>query len=291
MRWTWPNSCTRRTRRCTTASAASAPTCMSLVRADGAMDLYDGVLRAARCRRARSLFDGVRPDYLEPDRGRSAFLELHEVPHLRSLGGAGLVQGRPAGAGAELRLHSHPRAEPSARPLWPGAGANWCMPAGLPLGAHDRDAARAEVMPTAGRPDLLSGDLSAGRAPAQWRGHHRGAARHPDPPLRVGDDDLVTMCNLIVSTTHNNQAMNEAVRSVARATWMAASSPKACSTTSRWPSAPTTPACPAPPMRWARCRWTGWGTAGHRARRSGGTPAAAGPAAPARPRRAGPPHP
>jgi NAD-reducing hydrogenase large subunit len=32
----------------------------------------------------------------------------------------------------------------------------------------------------------------------------------------VGDDDLVTMCNLIVSTTHNNQAMNEAVRSVAR---------------------------------------------------------------------------
>ncbi len=31
----------------------------------------------------------------------------------------------------------------------------------------------------------------------------------------VGDDDLVTMCNLIVSTTHNNQAMNESVRSVA----------------------------------------------------------------------------
>jgi NAD-reducing hydrogenase large subunit len=31
----------------------------------------------------------------------------------------------------------------------------------------------------------------------------------------VGDDDLVTLCNLIVSTTNNNQAMNEAVRSVA----------------------------------------------------------------------------
>jgi len=26
----------------------------------------------------------------------------------------------------------------------------------------------------------------------------------------------VTMCNLIVSTTHNNQAMNEAIRAVAR---------------------------------------------------------------------------
>ncbi len=32
---------------------------------------------------------------------------------------------------------------------------------------------------------------------------------------RVDEDDLVTMCNLIVSTTHNNQAMNEAIRQVA----------------------------------------------------------------------------
>lgn len=32
----------------------------------------------------------------------------------------------------------------------------------------------------------------------------------------VDDQDLVTMCNLIVSTTHNNRAMNEAIRDVAR---------------------------------------------------------------------------
>ncbi|MEY4754459.1 MAG: hypothetical protein RJA44_2134, partial [Pseudomonadota bacterium] len=32
---------------------------------------------------------------------------------------------------------------------------------------------------------------------------------------RIGADDLITQCNLIVSTTHNNQAMNEAVRDVA----------------------------------------------------------------------------
>jgi NAD-reducing hydrogenase large subunit len=31
----------------------------------------------------------------------------------------------------------------------------------------------------------------------------------------IGADDLVTHCNLIVSTTHNNQAMNESVRAVA----------------------------------------------------------------------------
>jgi len=32
---------------------------------------------------------------------------------------------------------------------------------------------------------------------------------------RVGKDDLVTYCNLIVSTTNNNQAMNESIRAVA----------------------------------------------------------------------------
>jgi NAD-reducing hydrogenase large subunit len=33
---------------------------------------------------------------------------------------------------------------------------------------------------------------------------------------RVDDDDQVVRANLIVSTTHNNQAMNEAIRQVAR---------------------------------------------------------------------------
>jgi NAD-reducing hydrogenase large subunit len=32
----------------------------------------------------------------------------------------------------------------------------------------------------------------------------------------VDDNDQIIRCNLIVSTTHNNQAMNEAVRQVAR---------------------------------------------------------------------------
>ena len=65
-------------------------------------------------------------------------------------------------------------------------------------------------------PDLLSGERLAGGA------RHRcgiGVIEAPRGTLihhyEVGDDDLVTMCNLIVSTTHNNQAMNEAVRRVA----------------------------------------------------------------------------
>jgi NAD-reducing hydrogenase large subunit len=66
-------------------------------------------------------------------------------------------------------------------------------------------------------PDILSGDLMAtGKRQRSGVGvieAPRGTLIHH---YEVGDDDLVTMCNLIVSTTHNNQAMNEAVRSVAR---------------------------------------------------------------------------
>ena len=66
-------------------------------------------------------------------------------------------------------------------------------------------------------PDLLSGELMA---TGQRQRAGVGVIEAPRGTLihhyEVGDDDLVTMCNLIVSTTHNNQAMNESVRSVAR---------------------------------------------------------------------------
>jgi NAD-reducing hydrogenase large subunit len=66
-------------------------------------------------------------------------------------------------------------------------------------------------------PALLSGDMvrsgTRQRSGVGMIEAPRGTLIHD---YEVGDDDLVTRCNLIVSTTHNNQAMNEAVRSVAR---------------------------------------------------------------------------
>jgi NAD-reducing hydrogenase large subunit len=66
-------------------------------------------------------------------------------------------------------------------------------------------------------PALLSGDMvSTGTRQRSGVGvieAPRGTLIHD---YDVGDNDLVTRCNLIVSTTHNNQAMNEAVRAVAR---------------------------------------------------------------------------
>ena len=63
--------------------------------------------------------------------------------------------------------------------------------------------------------DILGTDLVAGQAGQEGVGvieAPRGTLIHH---YRVDEDDLVTMCNLIVSTTHNNQAMNEAIRQVA----------------------------------------------------------------------------
>jgi len=68
---------------------------------------------------------------------------------------------------------------------------------------HDDDITGSELM--AGGPREQEG-VGVIEAPRGTLIHH----------YRVDENDLVTMCNLIVSTTHNNQAMNEAVRQVAR---------------------------------------------------------------------------
>jgi NAD-reducing hydrogenase large subunit len=66
-------------------------------------------------------------------------------------------------------------------------------------------------------PDIVGSDLMADKGARREEAvgtieAPRGALIHH---YKVGEDDLVTYCNLIVSTTNNNQAMNEAVRSVA----------------------------------------------------------------------------
>ncbi len=65
--------------------------------------------------------------------------------------------------------------------------------------------------------DIVGADLMADKGPR--RGEGIGVIEAPRGTLihhyRVGDDDLVSYCNLIVSTTNNNQAMNEAIRAVA----------------------------------------------------------------------------
>ncbi|WP_298834668.1 Ni/Fe hydrogenase subunit alpha [uncultured Piscinibacter sp.] len=193
---------------------------LSLVRRDGAMDLYDGVLRA-RDANGAVLVDGASDqDYrglIEEEVRPWTYMKF---PHLRSLGReAGWYRVGPLARVQNCDFIPTPRAEAQRQEFlaW-GQGA----PVHATLAYHWARMIEllhcAEVIAQLlDDPDILAGELMSGGVRT---GEGVGIIEAPRGTLvhhyHVGDDDLVTLCNLIVSTTHNNQAMNEAVRAVAR---------------------------------------------------------------------------
>ncbi len=193
---------------------------LSLVRTDGALDLYDGVLRA-RDANGKVLFDGASDQgYLDLIEEEVKPWSYMKFPFLKSLGREhGWYRVGPLARVQNCDVIPSPLAEAQRREFidW-GNGE----PIHAPLAYHW--ARMVEVLHCVeviqdllDDPDILSGELMAS-GPRRRSGV--GVIEAPRGTLihhyEVGDDDLVTMCNLIVSTTHNNQAMNEAVRSVAR---------------------------------------------------------------------------
>ena len=193
---------------------------LSLVRPDGALELYDGVLRA-RDEGGAILVDGAA------DQGYRGLIEEEtkpwtymKFPHLRALGReAGWYRVGPLARVQNCDFIATPRAEAARREFvaW-GGGA----PVHATLAYHW--ARMIEVLHCAeviaellADPEILGGELTS---TGTRTGHGVGIIEAPRGSLihdyDVGEDDLVTRCNLIVSTTHNNQAMNEAVRQVAR---------------------------------------------------------------------------
>jgi len=193
---------------------------MSIVRPDGAMDLYDGVLRV-RDANGAILFDGVNDqDYLSLIEEEVRAWSYMKFPHLRSLGRElGWYRVGPLARVQNCDFIPSERAE-IERQAFVAWGQGELVHASLAYHwarmiemLHAVEVI-AELLDD---PALLSGDLLTSGT-RQRRGvglieAPRGTLIHD---YDVGDDDLVTRCNLIVSTTHNNQAMNEAVRSVAR---------------------------------------------------------------------------
>ncbi len=193
---------------------------LSLVRADGALDLYDGVIRA-RDAAGKIIFDGASDQgYLDLIEEEVKPWTYMKFPFLRSLGREhGWYRVGPLARLQNCDFIPSTLAETQRREFidW-GRGE----PIHAPLAYHW--ARMVEVLhcieviaELLDDPDILAGDLMAG---GQHRRSGVGVLEAPRGTLihqyEVGDDDLVTMCNMIVSTTHNNQAMNEAVRSVAR---------------------------------------------------------------------------
>jgi len=193
---------------------------LSLVGPDGAMDLYDGMLRI-RDENGAIMFDGIEySQYLEHIEEEVKPWSYMKFPYLRALGAdKGWYRVGPLSRVQNCDLIPTPLAEIERREFMDYSGA---MPLHAPLAFHwarmiEMLHAAETIKDLLHDPAILSNDLvKRGARASQGVGvieAPRGTLIHH---YGVDENDLVTMCNLIVSTTHNNQVMNEAVREVAR---------------------------------------------------------------------------
>ncbi|RTL52657.1 MAG: Ni/Fe hydrogenase subunit alpha [Rhodocyclaceae bacterium] len=194
---------------------------MSLVAPDGSLDLYHGALRA-RDADGKLIFD--QADY----QGYDALIEEEvkpwsymKFPYLKSLGPEnGWYRVGPLARVQNCDSMPTPFAEAErkefvahgqGKPIHATLAYHWARMVEMLFAAetikdllHDDDVESHDLMITGGQ--RAAEGVGVIEAPRGTLIHH----------YRVGDDDLVTMANLIVSTTHNNQAMNTAVRTVAQ---------------------------------------------------------------------------
>ncbi len=192
---------------------------VSLVGADGVMDLYDGRLRAIDAA-GRTIFDGVSPtDY------RDHFIEevrpwsYLKFPHIRSLSREdGWYRVGPLAqinccASIDTPLAEAARrefiAENSGPPVHATLAYHWAR---LICLIHCAEKIKELLFD-----DDLQGDDLLVRGERRPEGiacieAPRGTLFHH---YEVDENDQVTSANLIVSTTSNNEAMNRAVKQVA----------------------------------------------------------------------------
>jgi NAD-reducing hydrogenase large subunit len=192
---------------------------VSLVRDDGALDFYDGGLRA-RNARGETLIDHVDyANYWDHIVEVTKPWSYMKFPYLRELGPeAGWYRVGPLARVNNCDFIPTPRANAERiafREFDHGSATHanlayhWTRMIEMLHAAESiRDLLRD--------PDLLAGDLVVA-GPRAERGV--GVIEAPRGTLihhyRINEDDQIVRANLIVSTTHNNQAMNEAVRQVA----------------------------------------------------------------------------
>ncbi len=193
---------------------------MSLVGPDGVMDLYDGRLRAIDPN-GGTIFDDVSPsqyrDYLIEEVRSWSYMKF---PHIRSLGQRdGWYRVGPL---AEVNCCSSidtPLAETARKEFMAGSGGK---PVHATLAYHW---ARLICMLHAAekvRQYLFDDDLQGTDLVVRGERRPEGIACIEAPRgtlfhhYEVDKNDQITSANLIVSTTNNNEAMNQAVKHVAR---------------------------------------------------------------------------
>ena len=197
---------------------------LCLVRKDGALDLYHGVLRAVDADGKRILDDVDCQDYLRHFREEVKSWSYMKFPYLKKLGPEkGWYRVGPLARLNVADFIPTPLAQKEFEAFRAATGGkpnDMCM--------HTHWARLIEVLHAAEKtrellrdPDITGTDLVVrGRRQPEGVGiieAPRGTLFHH---YAGGDDDLIQMANLIVSTTNNNEPMNRAVRCVA-ATYMA----------------------------------------------------------------------
>jgi NAD-reducing hydrogenase large subunit len=193
---------------------------MSLIGHGGEMDLYDGQLRA-RDDQGTIYFDDVpQADYAKLIQEEVKPWSYMKFPYFRALGSEhGWYKVGPLARVQNCDSIPTPLADAERREFIDYAGGT---PMHAALAYHwtrmiEMLHAAETIKDLLHDPDILGTDLMAG---GERMAEGVGMIEAPRGTLihhyAVDENDLVTMCNLIVSTTHNNQAMNEAIRHVAR---------------------------------------------------------------------------
>jgi NAD-reducing hydrogenase large subunit len=194
---------------------------MGLIRTDGAMDLYHGGLRARRAD-GTTLFDhfdyGNYLDVVVEDVKSWSYMKF---PFFRSMGNSdeGWYRVGPLARVNNCDFIPTPLADKERRDFvafdngsatGSTLGYHWARMIEMLHAAevikdllHDDDICGTELMATGKRQERGVGVIEA----------PRGTLIHD---YSVDENDQVTHANLIVSTTHNNQAMNESIRVVAK---------------------------------------------------------------------------
>ena len=193
---------------------------LSIVRSDGAMDLYDGNLRAVDAY-GDSIIDQVDPrDYLEEIAEEVRSWSYMKFPFLKKLGSQdGWYRVGPLARINTCDFIDTPAADAARQDFMALTDGK---PSNVTMAYHwtrmiELLHAAEKIQQLLHDDDLQGDDLVA---PAgERRGEYVAMIEAPRGTLthhyQVDENDQVTMANLIVSTTCNNEAMNRAVRKIA----------------------------------------------------------------------------
>ncbi len=192
---------------------------LSLVRKDGALEIYDGDLRAIDAK-GKSIFDHVDcqqfPDYLAEEVRDWSYMKF---PFIRSLGPEeGWYRVGPLARINTCDFIDTPGAEAARKEFFAALGEGPCN---LSMAYHwarmvETLWAAEKIRELLNDPDLQGNELTV---KGKRRNIGIGVVEAPRGTLfhyyEVNKDDQIVRANLIVSTTNNNEPINRAVAAVA----------------------------------------------------------------------------